>query len=220
MFPSRLFIRNTDFNKRQATLFISFRAACCQFLHRTKADTISFQNHTFQETLYKQWMETDSTVPTRLPVLLHLGTFPAGFGDLLGWLLLSHLITVHATPAIPPWLFNHTSQVFPSHFTLFLSTTRNYLLTYGKIHKTDLEGKENPVLGYVHWHKDLGKALQGETSPAVGCGSTGSPAVPQHSCVHVSTSKAALPSHWQHFPPIKPKGSERPSWAVLPIYRP
>lgn len=61
-------------------------------------------------------------------------------------------------PLIPPWFCPP-----PEMICLLLA-----------IHKTELEGKENPVLRYVHWHRDLGKALQGETSPVVGCASTGS----------------------------------------------
>lgn len=137
--------------------FISFRAARCQFLHRTKADTISFENHTFQETLYEQWMETDSTVPPRLPVLVHLGMFPMGFGDLLSWLLLSHLITVQETPPTPLWLLDHTREEFPSHSTLVLSTTRNDLLTPG--HTQDRPGgKGEPCSQICALAQGLGKS--------------------------------------------------------------
>lgn len=106
----------------------------------------------FMQTVDGNWFHS----PNKNAMLVHLGTFPVGFGDLLSWLLLSHLLTVQATPATPPWLLDQTSQGFPSHFTLFLSPPEIICLWQNP----QATPWENPVLRYAHWHEGLGKALQ------------------------------------------------------------
>lgn len=93
----------------------------------------------------------------------------------------------------------------------------------GKTHKTDLEGKENPVLRYLHWHKDSGKALQGEIPPwkfrpeVVGCASPGSTTAQLCPCEQPQSSTSFCLAALS---PVKPKGSEAPPRAVLLISDP
>lgn len=207
MFPSRLFIRNTDFNKTLTILLSPSGMHDDNFCPEQNQTPFLSKPHfprDFMQTLDGNWFYS----PNKNAMLVHLRAFPMGFGDLLGWLLLSHLLTVQATPATPPWLLDQTSQGFPSHFTLVLSPPEIICLWQNP---QDTPGRKGePCSQICALAQGLGKSPARRNFTR---GGMCTQAAPQHCCAHVSTLKAALP-------PVKPKGSEAPSQAVLLICRP
>lgn len=205
MFPSRLFIRNTDFNKRLTVLLSP------SGMHNDNFCTE--QNQTqflFKTTLSKRlYANSGWKLIPQSQQECHAGSSGHISRGIWGSPQLTAAVT---SPHCSGNTHNSTVAVGPNQPRVSLSfhpvfvTTRNYLL----MAKPTSHTLGEPCSQICTLARGLGKSPARRISPAVGCAPQ---APPQHCCAHASTLKAALP-------PVKPKGSEAPSQAVLLICRP